>query len=214
MDKESKSNILKRLSEAGFNKSTQPYPGITDSKDIFYPAEADLAQQFKDQFTALGGIFYQIKSQFELLEQISKHCEKIDEEWIFCADARLTLLLRSAGFNRKLNNSLNIPGASLCISSCVALIARTGSVLFSSEQAEGRSHGIAPDIQIVVAFKNQLFFNVAEALEKFTDKSKSLPSMISLSSGASRTADIEKTLVMGAHGPKELLVFLLDYQNT
>jgi len=34
--------------------------------------------------------------------------------------------------------------------------------------------------------------------------------MISLITGPSRTADIEKTLVMGAHGPKELYVFLLD----
>ena len=37
-----------------------------------------------------------------------------------------------------------------------------------------------------------------------------LPSMISNVTGPSRTADIEKTLVLGAHGPKELFVFLLD----
>jgi L-lactate dehydrogenase complex protein LldG len=37
-----------------------------------------------------------------------------------------------------------------------------------------------------------------------------LPSMISMITGASRTADIEKTLVMGAHGPKELVLFLID----
>jgi L-lactate dehydrogenase complex protein LldG len=34
--------------------------------------------------------------------------------------------------------------------------------------------------------------------------------MISIISGPSRTADIEKTLVMGAHGPRELYVFLID----
>jgi L-lactate dehydrogenase complex protein LldG len=34
--------------------------------------------------------------------------------------------------------------------------------------------------------------------------------MLSLVSGPSRTADIEKTLVMGAHGPKELILFLID----
>jgi len=39
-----------------------------------------------------------------------------------------------------------------------------------------------------------------------------LPSMISLITGPSRTADIEKTLVMGAHGPGELYVFLVDDQ--
>jgi L-lactate dehydrogenase complex protein LldG len=34
--------------------------------------------------------------------------------------------------------------------------------------------------------------------------------MLSLISGPSRTADIEKTLVMGAHGPKEFILFLID----
>ena len=37
--------------------------------------------------------------------------------------------------------------------------------------------------------------------------------MISNVTGPSRTADIEKTLVLGAHGPKELFVFLLDDSN-
>ncbi len=210
MSKDSKAKIVAKLTNAGLHKSELPYPEITDAKDIFYPAVTDSVKLFKDQFTALGGIFYDIKSPSELFESINTHCENIDDDRIFCADGILKQLLQNAGFNRKLNDSLNIPEASLCISSCIALIARTGSVLFSSEQAEGRSHGIAPDIQIVIAFKNQLVFNVAEALEKFTEEVKNLPSMISLTSGASRTADIEKTLVMGAHGPKELVIFLLD----
>jgi L-lactate dehydrogenase complex protein LldG len=36
--------------------------------------------------------------------------------------------------------------------------------------------------------------------------------MISLTTGPSRTADIEKTLVVGVHGPKEVYVFLVDAQ--
>ena len=210
MVKDSKANILKKLSAAALNKTEIPYPHITDNKDVFYQAEADLVNLFKNQFRALGGIFYDCKSHSELIELISKYTRDFDEDRIFCADSKLRQLLHNAGFNIKLSAGLNIPEASLCISSCIALIARTGSVLFSSEQAEGRSHGIAPDKQFVIAFKNQLVFNVAEALEKFTHEVKILPSMISLTSGASRTADIEKTLVMGAHGPKELVIFLLD----
>ena len=34
--------------------------------------------------------------------------------------------------------------------------------------------------------------------------------MLSLTTGPSRTADIEKTLVVGVHGPKEVYVFLVD----
>ena len=37
-----------------------------------------------------------------------------------------------------------------------------------------------------------------------------LPSLITFATGPSRTADIEKTLVVGVHGPKEVYVFLID----
>ncbi|MEO8712513.1 MAG: LUD domain-containing protein [Parafilimonas sp.] len=40
--------------------------------------------------------------------------------------------------------------------------------------------------------------------------SSGLPSLITLASGPSRTADIEKTLVTGVHGPKEVFCFLVQ----
>ena len=53
-----------------------------------------------------------------------------------------------------------------------------------------------------------------EGLSKLKKKyNGKLPSMISTITGPSRTADIEKTLVMGAHGPKEVYVFLIDDKN-
>ncbi|HEY2648831.1 MAG TPA: LUD domain-containing protein [Puia sp.] len=39
-----------------------------------------------------------------------------------------------------------------------------------------------------------------------------MPSFITLATGPSRTADIEKTLVVGVHGPKDVYVFLVDAQ--
>ena len=51
-----------------------------------------------------------------------------------------------------------------------------------------------------------------EALLQFMkDKyGQQLPSVISLATGPSRTADIEKTLVVGVHGPKEVYLFLVE----
>ena len=43
-----------------------------------------------------------------------------------------------------------------------------------------------------------------------TKYENNLPSIITLATGPSRTADIEKTLVVGVHGPKEVFCFLLD----
>ncbi|MBM3403930.1 MAG: hypothetical protein FJY10_03470, partial [Bacteroidetes bacterium] len=75
----------------------------------------------------------------------------------------------------------------------------------------GRRIFVYPPTHIVVAYASQLVPDIRQALQKIKKKYRSeMPSMISLISGPSRTADIEKTLVMGAHGPKELYVFLID----
>jgi len=83
--------------------------------------------------------------------------------------------------------------------------------MVSSRQASGRRLNVYPPAHIVLAYVSQLVPDIKHALAniktKYADK---LPSMISLITGPSRTADIEKTLVMGAHGPKDLYLFLVD----
>ena len=77
----------------------------------------------------------------------------------------------------------------------------------------GRQAFVFPDAHIVVAFTSQLVNDLKDAFTKLKKKYEPrLPSMITLITGPSRTADIEKTLVMGVHGPKELYVFLLEDQ--
>ena len=80
--------------------------------------------------------------------------------------------------------------------------------MLSSKQGSGRSLSIFPPIHIVIAFASQLVEDIQDGLELVKKKYATLPSMICLTTGPSRTADIEKTLVLGAHGPKELVVFL------
>jgi L-lactate dehydrogenase complex protein LldG len=62
-----------------------------------------------------------------------------------------------------------------------------------------------------LAYSSQLVTDLKDGFKLIKDKyGNQLPSMITTITGPSRTADIEKTLVLGAHGPKELFVFLLD----
>jgi L-lactate dehydrogenase complex protein LldG len=83
--------------------------------------------------------------------------------------------------------------------------------MFSSKQASGRRLLIFPDIHIVVGFTSQLVAEISDAISSIKDKyQNSFPSFVTMVSGPSRTADIEKTLIMGAHGPKELYLFLID----
>ena len=81
----------------------------------------------------------------------------------------------------------------------------------TSAQQSGRTTSVYAPIHICIAYTNQLVYDIKEGLqilkEKYTVK---LPSLITLATGPSRTADIEKTLVVGVHGPKEVYVFLVD----
>lgn len=68
---------------------------------------------------------------------------------------------------------------------------------------------VYPPQHIVIARKDQLVDYLHTAYDKIREKfPDQLPSQITLITGPSRTADIEKTLVMGAHGPRELHVLL------
>ena len=83
--------------------------------------------------------------------------------------------------------------------------------MVSSMQECGRRMFVYPPVHIVVAHASQLVPDLKHALNEIKLKySNKMPSMISVITGPSRTADIEKTLVMGAHGPKSVYVFFID----
>jgi len=67
-----------------------------------------------------------------------------------------------------------------------------------------------PPVHIVIAYSDQLVMHVEEGLNGIKNRYEKLPSFITTITGPSRTADIEKTLIVGVHGPRELYVFLLD----
>ncbi len=68
-----------------------------------------------------------------------------------------------------------------------------------------------PEVHVVIAYVHQLVDDLKDAFDAVQKKySGKLPSLLSVITGPSRTADIEKTLVMGAHGPKELFVILVE----
>jgi L-lactate dehydrogenase complex protein LldG len=80
-----------------------------------------------------------------------------------------------------------------------------------SSQNSGRITSVYAPVHICVAYTSQMVYDISEALAFLQLKyKKALPSFITFATGPSRTADIEKTLVVGVHGPKEVYLFLVD----
>lgn len=95
------------------------------------------------------------------------------------------------------------------ITECDALVAQTGSVLVTNRSAGGRGLSILPPHHVVLAHRNQLVRDLAAALDLIKQTyGPQFPSMISFVTGPSRTGDIERILVLGAHGPRRLSVFM------
>lgn len=89
-----------------------------------------------------------------------------------------------------------------------ALIAQTGSI-FVSASGGGRGASVVAPTHIVYAFANQLVPDLVTTLRNATaDGRLDKNSYACVISGSSRTADIEKILVQGAHGPMRLVVIL------
>lgn len=96
------------------------------------------------------------------------------------------------------------------ITACEAAVAQIGSILVSSRTCGGRGLSILPHVHIVVLAVDQVLATVGDALHFARERAAGrMPSMLSFITGPSRTGDIERILVLGAHGPKELFVFLV-----
>lgn len=99
--------------------------------------------------------------------------------------------------------------AAASITRAEALIAFTGSVLFSAA-CGGRAAALTPPVHIVVAGIEQLVPDLTAGLSRAREKGAlTANSYLSVITGSSRTSDIEKILVMGAHGPRRLVVVLV-----
>ena len=93
------------------------------------------------------------------------------------------------------------------ISECDALVAQTGSVLVTNRSAGGRALSVLPPHHVVLARREQLVADLPAAFELLQQRyAENYPTMISFITGPSRTGDIERILVLGAHGPKKLTI--------
>lgn len=93
------------------------------------------------------------------------------------------------------------------ITECDALIAQTGSVLITCRSAGGRGLSVLPPHHVVLVRREQLLPDLPAAFALLKSKySENYPSFMSVITGPSRTGDIERILVLGAHGPKKLTI--------
>ncbi len=201
--------IRKALNE---NEVPIPYPEVEklNNTNILKGQDVSLEEHFAKAFSDLGGKFVYCADKEEFLEQLQILADTLSWKGISVLDKSLLTMCGSSNLDFiKESADLNTVNAGMSI--CESLVARTGSIIVSSAQDYGRQLPVYAPIHIVVAYTNQLVWDWQDGFDKLKAKyNNNLPSLISLTAGPSRTTDIEKTLVVGVHGPKEVYTFLID----
>lgn len=205
----SKEKLLKKIRKALLEKRDNPYPNLEDLP-LYPPLTDSLEIVFAEEFTKVSGSFVYCEDEIQFIENILLLADQKKWRKIYCWEPALQDLLHQYEYPFYATDK-DFELAEVGITLCESLIARNGSVMISNGNAAGRRLSIYPSAHIVVAYTSQLVPDLKDAFKLIKQKyGKQLPSMISNITGPSRTADIEKTLVLGAHGPKEFFVFLLD----
>ncbi len=208
-----KENILSRIRKELNDASTSiPFPEAEKSGAPLYawPIE-DMEETFVSAFAKLGGKFVFCENELELMQNILLLKESRGWDDMLCADPRLLKLFQNNKINEIIAADARLESAEVCITGCELLVARTGSIMVSSRLNLGRMSSVYFPVHIVFAYANQIVADIDDAFVAMRKKyGTDLPSMLNLTTGPSRTADIEKTLVVGVHGPAEIFCFYIN----
>ncbi|WP_231388175.1 LutC/YkgG family protein [Sphingobacterium hungaricum] len=205
----SKEQMLKKIRQALLQKKENPHPDFEDSQ-LYFDEEDPLDVTFAREFIATGGQFVYCDGEISLVENLIILVEKLKISKIHVWESSIQSLLNHYGFPF-LANGEDFEQAEAGITGCECLLARNGSILLSNGNASGRRLSIYPPVHIVLAKASQLTMDIKHGMNAIKERyGANIPTMVTTITGPSRTADIEKKLVLGAHGPKQLFVFLIE----
>ena len=185
-------------------------------------AGPNLLQSFKAAAEAVDADVFISGSIEELANKLIIFCTQNDISALPCAlpineiwdelawnmaNSGITLL-RDAGRDLLDRHSAGINAATFGI-------ADTGTLVFFETSAVEIRPGTIPERHIVILKASdirQSASGIANEIDTFILRhlTAGKPCRVSLVSGPSRTADIERTLTVGVHGPKSLTIFILD----
>lgn len=183
-------NILSRVRTA--LRVEAHHPSSATNAAVFPPV-ANPEERFKEEFVAIKG---------ELVENLAEFLKGFAA--VATDGSELVHSAVGAG-------NAGVRDGDLGVTSCDCLIAQTGSVVVSTLSAGDRALSVLPATHLVIARRNQIVPDLTAAFALLRKRyDKHWPTALSFITGPSRTADIEKILVMGAHGPKRFALHFAD----
>lgn len=206
----SKEKILKKVRQALIYKSKPKFSNIDLESNVYvHPNDTSILETFARNYTTIHGLFIICDNSFDFIDKLLTLQERRKLKKLTCWDENLQTQLKDAGIPF-FGISDPLDKTQVGITTCEALIARTGSILVSSAK-NSRTLTVYPPTLLVVAYASQVVMEIKDGFQLIRNRyGKNLPSLISFLTGPGRTRAIDQSLVIGTHGPKEIFVFLID----
>ncbi len=208
-DNPSRDAILARIRTA-LAKPAPPCEPISHDVPLFPPV-GELVERLQKELTIHRVDFVLTSDLTASVQTLQTVLSGLPDGEIFIQDApELRNLITRIAMARLIRWSCDGPPAEssqATISLCDLIVASTGSV-FVSSACGGRGASIVAPVHIVYAKTGQLVPDLDAAMEHITRTGLPKNSFIGFITGSSRTGDIEKILVHGAHGPRKLILIL------
>ncbi len=189
---------------------------IQARKPVLVPARSQLdhpgqIELFRTMATQAAAKLIDLDSQAQLPEKVAEwmqHQEftelvSANESWLNELDwAPLNNISRTCRVAQS--------GDNVSLTGCMAGIAETGTLMLHSGGNSPTTLNFLPDCHLVVLRESQIVGSYEDAWAMLRQNHPdSLPRTVNMITGPSRSADIGQKLQMGAHGPCELVIFLV-----
>lgn len=208
----SREKILKDIREALVVSAENTFSDSINTSGFFKESEEISEICFAEAFKNIGGNFVYCANESEFGQNIDSILKAYAFSGVFCNEDDLVDILERHNIPC-FSDDKKLETANCALTGCEYLISQTGSIMVSAQTKKSYRIYFTTPVHFVLAYTSQIVKDISQALQCVKSKYDKVPDFITFISGPSRTADIEKTLVMGAHGPGEIFVFLLDDIN-
>jgi len=224
---DARAQILQSLRNGATTTSLLPNHRDVSIYRHYEGARLNPLQAFSQKLATLKGEFYQAQDETaaakilrELLSSAAANIKMLAArhrhallDRIFAVDQWLAENVQT--IDRQKISSPDFAEFTVGITAVDFLVARTGSIVLSTATAGGRRLSVLPPFHIAIATAAQLVVSLDDALKAYHERGESSrSSYATIITGPSRTSDIEKILVLGAHGPKRLAVMVVGEIKT
>lgn len=166
-------------------------------------------QQFTLKVEKVSGSVAAIKNNSELPSAVANYMQSIGVENKLVAAS--SSILRDANWptDFQLEYRQAISSDTTSISVAYAGIAETGSLILHSATQTPTTLNFLPDNFICVIEAEKIQVCMEDIWDMFRKDNQGIPRAINIITGPSRTADVEQTIQLGAHGPRRLHVIII-----